>query len=537
MHSADDVLQNRAPWAVINDDCIRGMATLPDDSVHCVATSPPYFALRDYGVDGQIGLEQTPAEYVAKMVAVFTEVRRILHPSGVLWLNLGDSYSGSSMSGGTGKGALRECGVPPHSHPKKAGDDIRFTGSRGCGEAKPKDMLGIPWRVAFALQADGWYLRQWMPWVKRNPMPESVTDRPGTGCETVFLMAKSDRYFFDIEAVKRGQRPASAGRYAYAFGGAKSEKLVADDAEGMGLRTRPVGERDTDGSRNWRSGDLWFDSVGMLLADEECVGLDVPLRSYKGAHFATWPPKLVDPMILAGTSARGVCPHCGEPWRRVVKKVRAATRPGTGSKVTGDGMTDGNRDPERHCTRTETVGWEPGCVCGTDLQPGDLEVIESPTGERVGVDPSLWTGRAGMNRPRGDDEGVRPMTRYEQRKYAEQLRACPARESLKAEVGAETFAHYIRTDRSGARPIPADVLARWVAAGHLVPVPRPSVSPLEPIPAVVFDPFTGSGTTLAVAVENGRRALGTELNPDYLPLIRDRLTGAQPPLFADVEGE
>lgn len=457
------------------------------------------FALRDYGVEGQIGLEETPAAYVEKMVAVFREVRRILHPSGVLWLNLGDSYAqpGQQMRNRNGKN-------PDFARPCRAA--VADEGRNLDPGAKPKDLIGIPWRVAFALQADGWYLRQDIIWSKPNPMPESVQDRCTKAHEYVFLLAKEDRYFFDAQAI--AERADQVGRVR---------------ADRMGGNKYVEGVKHSDGSvftgsdtRNKRS--VW----------------KVATRSYKGAHFATWPPKLVEPMILAGTSAKGVCPHCGEPWRRVVRKVRRATRPGTGSKVTGDTLTDGNRDPERHVTATETVGWEPRCVCGTDLRPGDLEVIESPTGERVGTDPSLSIGRAGMNRPRGEGEGVRPMTRYEQRKYAEQLRACPAREALKAEVGAEAFAHYVRTDRSGGRPVPADVLVRWLAAGHLVPVPPPSAAAHEPVPAIVFDPFAGSGTTLAVAVEHGRRALGTELNPEYLPLIEQRMNKIMPRLFAGV---
>lgn len=402
MSNADELLANRRQWAVINDDCIRGMRALPDGCVHCVATSPPYYALRDYGHEGQIGLEETPAQYVAKMVEVFREVRRILHPSGVLWLNLGDSYA-----------ANRGQQVSQTKH--KSHDYGESNAMRVPDGLKPKDLVGIPWRVAFGLQQDGWYLRQWMPWVKRNSMPESATDRPSTACETVFLLTKSPSYFFDMEAVKRetvSETPAGNTK------GVTRGRMGAK----TGWDANPNKEASLPEARNFRSADLWFDSVGMLLADDECVGLDVPLKSYKGAHFATWPPKLVEPMILAGTSAKGVCPHCGEPWRRVVKKVRRATRPGTGSKVTGDTLTDGNRDPERHVTVTETVGWEQGCKCPTH----------------------------------------------------------------------------------------------------------------EPIPPVVFDPFTGSGTTLAVAVEHGRRALGTELNPEYMPLIRERMAKAQPPLFSEV---
>ena len=166
------------------------MRTLADESVHCVVTSPPYYGLRDYGVDGQIGLEESPDAYVAKMVDVFREVRRILRNDGTVWLNLGDSYAGS---GGAGNqfGQI-ERGLNPY---KQSSKPINIG-------LKPKDLIGIPWRVAFALQADGWYLRQDIIWHKPNPMPESVTDRCTKAHEYIFLLSKSERYYYDNEAVK-----------------------------------------------------------------------------------------------------------------------------------------------------------------------------------------------------------------------------------------------------------------------------------------------------------------------------------------------
>ena len=174
-------------------DCIDGMRQLPTESVQCVVTSPPYWGLRDYGVDGAIGLEATPEEYVANMVEVFREVRRVLRAEGTLWLNLGDSYAGSGMTGGTAsmEGSAKRTGR-------------RFHGNRRdtVSGLKQKDLVGIPWRVAFALQADGWWLRSDIIWSKPNPMPESIKDRPTREHEYIFLLSKSATYYFDQETVR-----------------------------------------------------------------------------------------------------------------------------------------------------------------------------------------------------------------------------------------------------------------------------------------------------------------------------------------------
>ena len=179
---------------IIQGDAYTELKKLPEKHFHCCVTSPPFWGLRDYGVDGQLGLEKTPEEYVAKMVEIFGEVRRVLRDDGTLWLNLGDSYAG----GGRGSG-----GDGPQNPKQRTNLGAYFDGNTGFDHGlKPKDLCGIPWRVAFALQADGWYLRSDIVWAKPNPMPESVRDRPTKAHEFIFLLAKSQRYFFDAEAVK-----------------------------------------------------------------------------------------------------------------------------------------------------------------------------------------------------------------------------------------------------------------------------------------------------------------------------------------------
>lgn len=275
-------------------DCIDLMRLMPGASVNCCVTSPPYFGLRDYGHDGQIGLEPTPDAYVAKMVEVFREVRRVLRDDGTLWLNLGDSYAGSGC--GWGGGSLSEKSnhhmkVHGNENPRKSKDQKPPAG------LKPKDLIGIPWRVAFALQADGWYLRQDIIWSKPNPMPESVTDRRTKSHEYIFMFSKSARYYYDQDAIKEpaiyagltGQ-DESGFKDAKRFNGKHSDKQRGHSRRHAGFNERwdaMSKEDQCGGMRNKRS--VW----------------NVATRPYSGAHFATFPPDLIEPCIMAGCPANG----------------------------------------------------------------------------------------------------------------------------------------------------------------------------------------------------------------------------------------
>ena len=247
------------------------LLTLADESVQTVVTSPPYWGLRDYGVDGQIGLEPTPELYVENMVSIFREVRRVLRSDGTLWLNMGDSYAGSGAGGG-GNRKGNEHGQ--HNAVAKKGRPSALP------THKPKDLVGIPWRLAFALQADGWYLRSDIIWSKPNPMPESVQDRPTKAHEYIFLLTKSARYYYDAEAIREpaqdwGLRDRTNGKY---------------HNEGTGLTPHSglANSNNAESGRNKRS--VW----------------EIPTQPYSGAHFATFPEALVRPCILAGTSEAGV---------------------------------------------------------------------------------------------------------------------------------------------------------------------------------------------------------------------------------------
>jgi len=261
IHYTDDSLTIRV------GDCRAEMQQMDAESVQTCVTSPPYWGLRDYGDDNQLGLEKTPEAYVANMVDVFREVKRVLKPDGTLWINLGDSYSGS------GKGPAGNLG--------KTHNERHMEGKHSAivpDGLKPKDLVGIPWRVAFALQADGWYLRSDIIWHKPNPMPESVTDRPTKAHEYMFLLTKSKSYYYDAESIK--ERAITAGSI--------DRRAQADPSRVLGYSGKRTGVTITDDLRNKRS--VWT----------------VPTKPYAGAHFAVFPPELIEPCILAGAPQGGV---------------------------------------------------------------------------------------------------------------------------------------------------------------------------------------------------------------------------------------
>lgn len=261
-------------------DCRKILPTLP--RVQMCVTSPPYWGLRDYGVDGQLGLERTPEEYVANLVQVFRLVRDILDDDGTLWLNLGDSYAGSW----SGNSMRPEGGTQRPGRPGMQPLDARYaarSGATGFG-CKPKDLMGIPWRVALAIQADGWYLRSDIIWSKPNPMPESVTDRPTKAHEYLFLLAKSERYYYDADAI------SETANYGTDLGLLRGKQFVDGvniSAHAPSIKARQDAGIDSrsagNGKRNKRS--VWT----------------IATQPYSEAHFATFPPALIEPCILAGS--------------------------------------------------------------------------------------------------------------------------------------------------------------------------------------------------------------------------------------------
>lgn len=281
---------------ILNGDCLEMLKTLPDNSIDCCVTSPPYYALRDYGIDGQIGLEETPEKYIEKMTEVFMEVYRVLKDDGTLWLNIGDSYNGNKN------------GNTENIKHKKVSDSNNFTKKLWDG-AKPKDLIGIPWMLAFSLRNAGWYLRQDIIWHKPNPMPESVTDRCTKSHEYIFLFSKSQKYYFNHEAI---QEPAVS-----------SDDLKRRIKNG-------VEEWKTDKAKNTyavsgtgRSREELYtiNSSGEYVRNKRDVWT-VNVKPCKEAHFATYPFELVKPCILAGCPEGGsVRPVYGKWNNRNSRKV------------------------------------------------------------------------------------------------------------------------------------------------------------------------------------------------------------------------
>jgi len=249
---------------IYQGDVIEQLKKIGDESVRCVVTSPPYWGLRDYGNDGQLGLEETPEEYVENMVEVFQEVKRVLKDDGTVWLNLGDSYNGSGGAGGDyNKGGLKE-GQPKYGR--------KFTNN-----LKPKDLVGIPWRVAFALQSDGWYLRQDIIWHKPNPMPEGVTDRCTKSHEYIFLLSKSAKYYYDADAIREEVKETNQGFISV-------RARTASGALG-GENQHNMEKRDYDEIKGANKRSVWT----------------INTKPYKEAHFAVFPPKLPELCIKAGS--------------------------------------------------------------------------------------------------------------------------------------------------------------------------------------------------------------------------------------------
>lgn len=379
---------------ILVGDALEKLRELPDESVHCVVTSPPYYGLRDYGVDGQIGLEESPGEFVGKLVEVFEEVRRVLRPDGTCWVNMGDSYAGAP-GGAQGKSGARA------SRTFTAESEFK----KGGGNYKPKDLMGMPWRLAFALQDAGWWLRQEIIWHKPNPMPESCTDRCCRSHEHVFLLAKSGKYFFDEEAIKE---PVSGTAHARGNGVNRKIKApdgwdssVGDGAHGTihkngrekgAYKGNGVGwgHGAVDGDRGRgrvKQNESFSSAVKDLVSTRKKRSVwTVTTEACKDAHFATFPQALVKPCVLAGTSGRGCCGKCGAPYVREVEEgdadlehQRACGGDAMGEyhgKATKDFKASKAEDASEVKARIlagmkkrRTVGWRAGCECGAEVVP------------------------------------------------------------------------------------------------------------------------------------------------------------------------
>lgn len=443
---------------------------LQDNSVQCIITSPPYLGLRSYlPADSpfkaqEIGAEPTLDAYIANLVAVGRELWRVLRPDGIFVLNLGDSYA----SGGTGGTPSAKSTLSRHGQDGRSPylDAMGQSNRREVPDGlKPKDLMMVPARVALALQAAGWYVRSEIPWIKKNCMPGSQTDRPTTGHEHLFLLAKSPRYYWDQDAIRGALAPTSLERWNGDRAASEQDRNSTEiypraDGHIQTVHKIKSGDILNPAGRTRRTTDWWFESLDRLIAEQRAylahleqvrsqggilldedgdpLALQVNTKPYSGSHFAVFPPDLVEPFILAGTSQRGCCPACGAPWTRVVERQLSGVdecRPDNGMPGrSGNGLTRRRAgDP-----LSVTTAWQPSCTC--EEQPGQASV-------QVPFEP-------------GGDTGY------------------------------------------------------WAPA---------------PVPCVVLDPFCGSGTVLQVALEHRRRAIGLDLNPAYLhELATERTAIVQP---------
>ena len=376
---------------------------MPDEVVQCVVTSPPYWGLRDYGVDGQMGLETTPEEYITKMVEVFHEVKRVLRKDGTLWLNIGDNYIGGGRAGNNGKayGGVEQ---------NRCNAGTKWGPPTGKIEGlKQKDLAMMPARLAIALQADGWWIRSDIIWHKLNPMPESCKDRPTSCHEHIFLLTKSPKYYYDADAIAekvksspsdikkmREKKPRIDSKHFHTDPGKKAK---APHRTNIGQK-RAVGGRSINGNIPGRDdeGSSCNDQY-QLFRNKRNVWV-IPSRPYSEAHFATYPPELILPCILAGTSAKGCCPSCGAPWERIIEGKGKSKGwhdhvddIGKGQSQAKENILSGS-DFYKDWRAPSTIGWGPSCLCGGGPVP--CIVLDPFLGSGTTLEVCRKNGRIGI---------------------------------------------------------------------------------------------------------------------------------------------
>lgn len=495
-------------YRLLCGDVLEQLATLPSASVHCVVTSPPYWRLRQYGDDpSEIGREDTVQAYVARLVEVFRQVRRVLRPDGTCWINIADSYANDKR----GPNSSRSM--------KLQGSHIRFDEAQP-GDVRPwrasglkrKDRCAVPERLILALWEDGWYYRDEVIWHKLSTMPFSGADRTTSAHEKVYMLTRSERYFYDHVAIKTPLTPSSLERLdqdvdqqmgsrrahdgakhngamkAVRFGGAKYRDGHTKSGNEWDPQ-RHAGQALNIGSRKSRdprsvSRNVERDRGHADAGGQPYVGAtkrsvwSVATAGYRDAHFATFPPSLVEPMILAGTSERGCCPQCGAPWRRVLRKgeVNRSWQRASGGDCNGEYHGRAQKDYESADAQDasevkarilagmrnlETAGWYPNCSC---LGLPSLPALEADDGD---------DGNDGND---GDEE--------------------------------------MNLDSS---------FDRWLTAARDYPID----------PCVVLDPFAGTSTTGEVALRHCRNYIGIELYEKNVALARKRLANLQPQLLSE----
>lgn len=500
---------------IIHGDVRKGLRKLPDKSIHLSVTSPPYYQLRDYEEDGQIGMEETPEQYIQTMVEVSREVWRVLRDDGTYFINIGDSYAGS------GKGPTGENGIG-NQETRQGFSNRKTTVPVGM---KEKDLLGIPWMLAEALRADGWYWRKWFPWIKRSAMPESVDDRPASSLEIIHMFAKSGTtqywthpkhnavrikpepdylfknretgeltsiepenwktlrctedkrmrlwirtnlwtghdYFWDPDAIRVTQSINTHSR------GSGSCKKVAEDGSGIKTNTsfkQSTLEKEVPGGRNRRDSDWFFESweelalknllnawQGLLLDEAgDPIGMIVNPEQFDEKHFATFPCGLVKPLVLAGTSESGCCPACGAPYIRIIEK--------------GDPLEEQKRKS------------------GADANGGYQGISWKHE--------KLLHGKSGHfhNKEKKQDS-----------------------------LGKQTYTGFNERWQQNASDVKRRIL-EGMRERIIHWVPSCDCNAGDPVPCMVLDPFAGRGTVTRVARDNGRSSAGCELSEEYIKIMK-----------------
>ena len=480
---------------ILVGDCLERLKDLPDESVHCVVTSPPYWGLRSYqGDPGMIGLEPSFEEHLENLVAVFREVRRVLRQDGTLWLNYGDAYAGGGRGNyGDGQKQKTNAGslIPPvermptgfQGNNRGAGSVPEHQKGWMAGGLKPKDLMMMPARVAMALQADGWWLRSEIIWHKPNPMPESCQDRPTSSHEKIFLLSKSAKYFYDNEAVRTPTNDKSKTPDGW------------DTGKGSHGKIHKLGRtpKDLDG-RSSRLGREpgWRENREPVTGANLRNVWKIATHSFSEAHFATFPPKLVEPCVLAGTSEKGVCAECGAPWVRV------------------------------------GVGRKPDVVSKALLRCRErLDLSVSELAELVGVGANnIWDWEVGGHVPTGP--------RWDRLSSALEL-------GITREDFLERAEYIVTGSQNGPKRRASGELENMPYSERKLRI-RPTEArwaptcehDADPVPATVLDPFAGAGTVGLVAQRLGRSSVLIEISKEYAMMAGDRITQDMP-LFSRVE--
>jgi DNA modification methylase len=475
---------------ILQGDCLVVLKTLPSNSIQMCVTSPPYFNLRSYNVEGQIGHEETPEQFVKKIVEVFEEVKRVLRKDGVCFLNMGDTYWGSNGFSRATTDFQRKGRNNAPSNDRTLSKNTNL---------KTKDLCLVPQRLEIALQDAGWYIRNNIIWYKRNPMPFPVTDRFINSHEIIIYMTKSAKCFFDVYAVKEPTVKDPDKQESHPFG-KKGGKL-----ETLNNRLLSGTEWTNTGLRNKR--DVW----------------DVTVKGTKEIHFATFPQDLIEPCILAGTSERGACATCGAPYKRVVEKgeplqewkdkcgadskgeyngvsekflkqdaLGKATQTGFNArwKEKQQNASDVKRRILEGMVGTKTVDWEPTCACYNNKQKG-VDIGQSP--QSFIRDDKIDVLRA---KSREDAVKMYPNDPEKQKEYIK-------------------YVH----DHGCSDPATQGKAVAWSTSC--------ACDASESRPCIVLDPFMGSGTTAIVAQKFGRDYIGIELNPEYIVMAERRIKTAK----------